>query len=111
MDMIRHPISRTEIVIDDDDRVYVFYRGDLTGDRLVAQRLDPPDYQPPGETFVLWDEPLEKSEPIIDRVRWARDRTLTVLIQQTTKGNATNNDTTRPEPTYSPVRLVDWKLT
>jgi len=104
------PISRPEIVIDDADRVYVLYRGDVTDDRLVAQRLDPPDYAPPGETFVLWDESLAMSEPIIDRVRWARDRTLTVLVQKANKKRVENSDTIRPEPTETPVYLADWHL-
>ena len=57
---LRIPISRPEIVIDAEDRLYVIYRGDLSGDRMVAQRLLPGDYEPnPQDIKVLWDETLE----------------------------------------------------
>jgi hypothetical protein len=77
------PISRPEIVIDDENRVYVIYRGDLTNNRMVAQRLLPPHYEADVSDFrVLWDEPLGFAEPVIDRLRWQRDRVLSMLIQK-----------------------------
>ena len=103
---LKLPMSRPEVVIDAADRVYVIYRGDLTGDRLVAQRLDPPDYAPPGETFVLWDAPLADAEPVLDRTRWARDGVLSLLVQYAEKRRTGDQE---PLPTeLAPARLVDW---
>jgi hypothetical protein len=101
------PISRPEIVIDDEDRVYVIYRGDLTDDRMVAQRLLPPSYEPePSDKRVLWDKPLGFAEPVIDRLRWRRDGVLSMLIQKNHQPPHDQN----VEPAYEPIYLVDWQL-
>jgi BNR repeat-containing family member len=79
---LRLPISRPEVVIDDDDRVFVIYRGDLTDNKIVAQRLLPPLYEPDfQDTVLLWDKPVGQYEPIIDRLRWQRDKILTMYVQ------------------------------
>jgi len=101
------PISRPEIVIDDDDSVYLIHRGDLSGDRMVAQRLAPPHYEPDAAAVrELWPEPLGFAEPVIDRLRWQRERVLTLQIQKClqppNEGAAA--------PVYEPLRLVDWRL-
>ena len=104
---LRLPISRPEIVIDDRDRVYVLYRGDLTEDCLVAQRLLPPDYAPdPGDVRLLWDEPLGFAEPVLDRVRWRRDGVLSMLVQRC---DQPAHDAPAPER-REPIRIVDWNL-
>jgi glycosyltransferase involved in cell wall biosynthesis len=77
------PISRPEVVIDDDDCVYVIYRGDLSADRMVAQRLLPPKYEPNYEDVcVLSEEPLGHSEPVIDFRRWQQERIISILVQR-----------------------------
>lgn len=76
------PISRPEIVIDNRDRVYVIYRGDLTENRMSVQRLTPPEYSPDeSERRVLWDEPVGFAEPIVDRALWKEEGVLSMLIQ------------------------------
>ena len=100
------PMSRPEILIDRADRVYVIYRCDLTFQRFVAQRLDPPDYAPPGQIFELWPEDLKHSEPIVDRIRWRTEGVLSLLIQRTTQPPLIAQEDLPPEP----VQVVDWKF-
>ncbi len=76
------PISRPEILIDKENMVYIIYRGDLSGDRMFVQRLKPPYYKAPGDRYVLWDQDLENTEPIIDRIRWRHDGILSMFIQK-----------------------------
>lgn len=101
------PMSRPDIVIDDNDYVYVIYRADVTGDRMVAQRLMPPDYQPrPDDVRVLWDSSVGHSEPVIDRHRWRRDRILSMLMQ---KNYQPPHD--KPvNPMFDPVYIVERQL-
>lgn len=104
---LRLPISRPEIVVDSEDKVYVIYRGDLTRDRLVAQRLLPPDYEAdPADLRVLWDETLGFAEPVLDRARWRRDGILSMLIQRC---NQPAHDASA-EASSEPIRIVDWDL-
>jgi BNR repeat-containing family member len=104
---LKIPMSRPEIVIDDDDVAYVIYRGDLTGDRLVAQRLQPPAYDPdPVDIRVLWEAPVGFAEPVIDRSRWRRDGVLTMLVQK----NRQPAHDAPSDPTLDPIYLVDWRL-
>jgi hypothetical protein len=101
------PISRPDIVIDDDDRVYVIFRADFTNDRMVVQRLLPPHYRPdPDDIRVLWDKPVGRAEPVIDRLRWRRDGVLSMLIQ---KNHQPPHDGPA-KPSYEPIHLVDWQL-
>ena len=76
------PISRPEIVIDDNDTVFVIYRSEETQQKLVASYQTAPDYVcQPNNTIVLWDEQIGQAEPMIDRIRWQQDKTLTLLVQ------------------------------
>lgn len=101
------PISRPEIVIDDSGSAYVIYRGDLTRNRMVARRLDPPHYNPAkGRTIVLWDEPLGFAEPIIDRLRWRNERVLSMLIQ---KNDQPPGDAAAAA-VFEPLFIADFRL-
>ena len=101
------PISRPEIVIDKQDRVYVIFRADFTNDRMAVQRLLPSAYEPDTSvTKILWPEPLEFAEPVIDRIRWARDCILTMLIQRNGQPPHDKGGVPRSEPVY----LVDWDI-
>jgi hypothetical protein len=100
------PMSRPEILIDRDDSVYVIYRCDITEHRLVAQRLEPPNYEPPGTILKLWPEDLGRSEPIVDRVRWARDGVLSMLVQRAAQPDQRAKQDLPPEQ----VSIVDWRL-
>jgi len=64
---------------DKENMVYVIYRGDISGDRLMVQRLKPPYYKAPGDRYVLLDQDLENTEPVIDRIRWRRDGILSMF--------------------------------
>jgi len=100
------PMSRPEILLDPRDAVCVIYRCDDTGDRLVVQRLDAPDYAAPGTTFELWPDDVGHSEPIVDRLRWSRDGVLSILVQRTTQPAAVADRELPPEA----VRIVDWRF-
>lgn len=101
------PISRPEILIDASDRAYVVYRGDLSGDRMVAQQLLPPHYAPNPEAIrVLWDEPLGFSEPVVDMPRWQRHGMLSMLIQK----NLQPPHDRDVVPAWEPVDLIDIDL-
>ena len=100
------PMSYPEIIIDREDRVFFMYRCDITDNRIVVQRLDPPDYTPAGEAVVLWDEDLADADPMIDRIRWGRDQVLSMLVQRNTQPELLAEETVPTEP----VRIVDWEL-
>lgn len=104
---LRIPISRPEIVLDRADHAYVIFRGDLSDDRMVAQRLLPPHYGAQGDEFrVLWDEPLGFAEPVIDAERWQRDGILSMLIQ----ANLQPAHDRGVAAVARPVRLLDVDL-
>jgi hypothetical protein len=101
------PISRPEIVIDGERRVYVIYRGDLTNDYMAVQRLLPPRYAPdPDEVRIIWDDSLMYAEPVIDRTRWDKDTKLSMLIQR----NLQPDGDGRTEAHYEPAYLADFDL-
>jgi len=100
------PMSRPEILIDSNDMVYVFYRADVTGDRMVALRLEPPAYQPQDDIRILWTQDLGYSEPIVDRSRWEGDGILSMLIQENSQLPGDEIVETPPEPVY----VVDWDI-
>ena len=102
------PISRPEIIVDREDRVYFIYRADFTGQRMVIQRLDPPDYLPESAPRVLWNEPVGYAEPIIDRLRWRDQQILSMLIQFNDQPLGDYSDDLDPNPL--PVRIVDWDV-
>ena len=88
---------------DKENMVYVIYRGDISGDRLMVQRLKPPYHKAPGDRYVLLDQDLENTEPVIDRIRWRRDGILSMFPY--------TNHILRPEYNSSPdtpnIRIVD----
>jgi hypothetical protein len=104
---LRIPISRPDILVDDANVVYVIYRGDLTGNRLVAQRLLPPHYTPDqSDIRVLWKHDVGMAEPIIDRLRWRQDRILSMLVQW-------NDQPDRDAPAYDrlePILTIDLDI-
>jgi hypothetical protein len=101
------PMSRPEIVVDIDNRVYLLYRADVTDELMVAQRLCPPDYIPhERDVKPLWPLPLGRAEPVIDRVRWQRDGILTMLVQHSEQPPHDGDAPARSEPVY----LADWDL-
>ena len=105
------PLSRPEVLVDDDDNVFVIHRSDVSHNRLVATCLLAPAYDPAASsTVVLWDEDVGFAEPIIDRTRWERERILTMLIQHNRQplGDGAAVSTADSEP--SPCRLIDFRL-
>ena len=101
------PMSRPEIVIDDKDRVYLIFRGDTTEQKMAVRRFMPPNYEMDGSsTRILWNEDVGYAEPVIDRLRWKRDQTLSMYIQKS--GRASNQDVTQPK--HEPGYIVDWDI-
>lgn len=101
------PISRPDIVIDDHDVAYVLFRGDLSGQCLAVQRLQPPDYQPQAQdTRLLWPEPLGFAEPVVDRHRWRQHGLLSLLVQR----NEQPANDRAAAPRYEPIWLLDCDL-
>ena len=99
------PISRPEVLLDDQDNVYVIYRGDSSDDRMIVERLTAPDYDyDKACRETLWDEDLGFSEPVIDKTRWEREKILTMLLQSNRQPHGDQGG----DEHYCPVRLVDF---
>ncbi|WP_315640553.1 BNR-4 repeat-containing protein [Limnospira sp. PMC 1295.21] len=101
------PMSRPEIVIDKQDCVHVIYRSDLTEHKMAVLTLFPEDYHfSEAVEKILWNEPLGFAEPIIDRLRWQKDATLSMLIQY----NHQPQHDQGVSFAESPVYIMDWCL-
>lgn len=101
------PISRPEIIIDKKNIVYIIYRGDFTGNHLIAHRFLPPDYDlDHSDQIPLTEEPVGYSEPIIDRNRWIRDGKLSMLLQKNDQPNQEGNFI----KTYEPIKILDFDI-
>ncbi|WP_198424698.1 BNR-4 repeat-containing protein [Comamonas testosteroni] len=99
------PISRPEIVIDDNDRVLVIYRGDMSGDALAFSMLEMENakYQVTISNEILWPEYIEFSEPVIDRERWRKEKILSCFIQRTAQPDGDRSH----EIKSSDLKIVD----
>lgn len=105
------PISRPEILIDHQDRVYAVYRGDLTENRMAVTQLmgatpNPEAAYGPNHTTQLWPTPVDYAEPVIDRTRWAESQVLSLLLQRTQQPNGDLSH----QHTTAPVWLVDFSF-
>ncbi|MFZ2651312.1 MAG: BNR repeat-containing protein [Burkholderiaceae bacterium] len=101
------PISRPDIVIDDLDRAYVVFRADFTAQRMAVLRLEPPDYRfAPADIRILWDTDIGHTEPVIDRQRWAMEKTLSMLLQR----NEQPDHDAGVETGSAAVFIADWNL-
>ncbi len=87
-----------------NNHVYVLQRSDITGQKLAMQRLAPPDYTPPGDLYILWDDEVNHCEPVADLSRWQKDGTLSLLVQAAEQPALVADREAEP----TPVRLVDW---
>ncbi len=82
------PISRPEIVLDRQDNAYIITRGDHSQDRMAVTLLAAPSYNWATQNIhYLCDEKLGYAEPVIDRVRWAKDNVLSLLVQYNEQPN------------------------
>lgn len=101
------PISRPEVVIDNNDRLYLIYRGDLSNNKMAITRFQPPNYDlKSSSTRILWDKDVGYAEPIIDRPRWNKDNILSMFIQKSGKASNRDISTIQTEPAY----IVDWDI-
>ena len=73
---------------------------------MAVQRLTPPNYIPSAEMRILWEEPVEYAEPVIDRIRWQTEGVLSMLIQKNGQPSHDAEAPVRVEPVY----IVDWNL-
>ena len=100
------PMSRPEVVIDSADIVYVIYRADTTGQRMVVQRLLPPHYELEEPARQLWPEDLAYAEPVVDKERWGEYGILSMLIQRNLQPPHDADAEMHAEPVY----IVEWNL-
>lgn len=103
------PISRPNILIDRDDRVYALLRADFTDQRLAVARLTGPrdtHRRPLSAPVPLWSEPVGFAEPVIDRTRWTQDNVLTVLVQRNEQPDGDREHTRLQAPAW----LIDLRL-
>ena len=101
------PMSRPEIVIDDKDYIYVIYRADITEHQMAVLTLFPDDYSlEKGVERRLAEEPLGFSEPIIDRLRWNRDKILSMLIGYNNQPSHDQN----VQETQHPIYIMEWNI-
>ncbi|WP_217512862.1 BNR repeat-containing protein [Vibrio metschnikovii] len=101
------PLSRPEIIIDEKDNVIVIFRSSGFDNKFVVNFLASPDYIFHEDNCnILWDESVGQAEPIIDRVRWERDKILTLFIQY----NDQPDNEGVPLLKLSPVKLVDFNI-
>jgi hypothetical protein len=105
------PISRPEIIIDQQDKAYAIFRGDCTQDRMgITQLTSNGDLAGNANTLqptaTLWDESLGFAEPIVDRTRWQKEQVLTMLLQH----NHQPDGDRAHQLQSSPVRLVDFRI-
>lgn len=101
------PISRPEIVIDDDGNSFVIFRADFTADRLSMYVLRAPDYESCEIDLVtLWEESVGFAEPVIDRARWKNEKVLSILIQHNDQPDHDGNHS----QTLKPIKIVDFKI-
>ena len=98
------PISRPDIVLDEQNNAYVIYRGDLSRNCIAATLLPAPNYAyNPANTRTLLNLDIGYAEPVIDRSRWAQDHVLSLLLQP----NDQPNHDTQHQVQRRNVTLVD----
>lgn len=96
------PISRPEILLDENNNAYIIYRGDLTDDYMACQLLRAPLYRTDRQK-KLWPEKLGYAEPMLDRSLWTCQQRLCLLIQKNEQPNHDNE----PEDIKTPIQLVE----
>lgn len=104
---LKIPISRPDIVIDKADNVHVIFRGDITSDRMAIMTLKHPNYEHASQSvYVIDEEMLGFTEPVIDRSRWQESEVLSIFIQHC---DQPNHDQKHSEKTSS-IRIIDLQL-
>lgn len=105
---LRLPISRPAVVCDDNNNIYVIYRGDFSNDKLALLPLKFPLYKYiPGSEVILDEQELGNSEPIIDRARWEKNRILSCYAQPCEQ---VDNEGVSDSVTSSTARLLEFKI-
>ena len=103
------PISRPDILIDRQDRVYALLRADFTDQRLALVRLTGPQdthRRGPSAPTPIYPDPVGYAEPVIDRTRWAQDNVLTVLVQRNEQPDGDRSQL----DLQSPAWLIDIEI-
>ena len=92
---LKLPFSRPDIILDDKDNVYLIYRSSNTNNKFVITKLNAPGYDVhQSSTEILLDYDVAHAEPIIDKVRWAEHKILSLFIQKNLQpdGDVTTNE-------------------
>lgn len=101
------PLGRPDIIIDSSDTVWIIFRASFSGNRISALPLCGPEYIANSNMLqVLWHEDLLFYEPVIDRVRWARDNILSMYVQRADQGD----EESLGREKVSSARIIEWKL-
>lgn len=104
---LKIPISRPDIVIDNEDNAYVIFRGDFSENRLAILKLKSPDYICEFESFNYIDqECVGYAEPVIDRERWSTDNILSLFVQH---NNQPDHDIEHDSEKHL-VKIIDWDV-
>lgn len=101
------PISRPDLVIDEQDNVYVIHSGQETQQKMAATFLPAPHYVFDTDNIqILYDETIGYAEPIIDHLRWQQEKVLSLLVQHNDQPNGDIGHNT----INSPIFIVDIKF-
>lgn len=101
------PISRPEVLIDDQDNALVLFRGDFTEDRMAVTRLCAPVYAATDAAHqMLSAQTLGFAEPLLDREGWRQNQKLTLLTQH----NHQPNHDANPKFASSAIGLCEFDL-
>lgn len=90
------PMSRPNLLFDNDDRIYVLYRDTRQGSRPMIATAAAPNYDK-WKHVTLLDIDLLLWEPTYDLARWRKERVLDILMQPTGQGDHEGVTDTGPQ--------------
>lgn len=103
------PISRPDLVIDDDDNIFVVHSSEGHARELMLTALFAPNYEYSSlSTQVLYSYSIGYAEPILDKCRWHNEKILSLLVQ---KNEQPIGDLEREKHEMNePLTIVDIKI-
>jgi hypothetical protein len=100
----RIPMSRPNLLLDANDRLYVLYRDLRQGSRPMVASATAPEYGD-WRHFALADVNLLTWEPTYDLARWRKDRVLDLFILPADQGDHDTVTATGPQM----VSVLEWQ--
>lgn len=99
----RIPISRPQLAVDKDDRIYVIFRDEERASRIsVAMTADPKREE--WATFDLTEDSVDMWEPSYDTQLWKRDGLLHIFKQKVGQGQRETLEEIQPQI----VSILEW---